>query len=400
MKAESTGSREAAGEAIRKPVGNSATKGTILVVEDEPELSEILEFNLRRNEYRVHTAGDGLTACRLIAEKRPDLILLDILLPDLDGWEICRQVRLHPDPVVASTPIIMLTALGTLDYRLKGLELGADAYFPKPYSVKEVLLSVGSLIARARRTAVLSRELETLRAGARLQGDIQGMLFHELRNQLVVVGGYTRLLQQEEKTSAGGPSKEYMETVSRSSEHLARLAEEMLRAGRLSTGTLSLTVAALDPIRIMKDVAALLKPLARQKGAQVEIQGPGCSAMANESGLRLVLSILLENALKYGGKGNVVRLRTIMQTGGVRLEVADSGPGIPPEETTHIFEKHYRGKTTADESPGSGMGLHIARTLAVVMEGDLEVRSRPGEGSCFTLCLRSDPSKTSALAQS
>ena len=399
MKAESIRSQQAAEQAIRKPGVNAATKGGILVVEDEPELSEILEFNLRRNEYRVHTASDGLTACRLIAEKRPDLILLDILLPDLDGWEICRMVRLHPDPGVASTPIIMLTALGALDYRLKGLELGADAYFPKPYSVKEVLLSVGSLIARSRQTAVLSRELETLRAGARLQGDIQGMLFHELRNQLVVVGGYTRLLQQEEKTSAGGPSKEYMETVSRSSEHLARLAEEMLRAAQLSTDTLSLSVAALDPIRVMSDVADLLKPLARQKEAKIEIEGPSGAAVANESALRLVLSILLENALKYGGKGNVIRLRTITQAGKVRLEVADSGPGISPEETTHIFEKNYRGKATADESPGNGMGLHIARTLAAVMEGDLTVRSRPGEGSCFTLCLRSDPSKTPVLAQ-
>jgi signal transduction histidine kinase len=103
--------------------------------------------------------------------------------------------------------------------------------------------------------------------------------------------------------------------------------------------------------------------------------------------VRLVLSNLLENALKYGPAGNLVQLRSEVRDGRVALEVEDRGPGIPLEELPRIFDKHYRGSAAAGGTRGSGLGLHVARTLALAMNGDLEVRSRTGEGTCFTLWL-------------
>lgn len=363
----------------------SARGATILVVEDEPELAEILEYNLRRNGYAVRTAGDGLSALRLLAAERPELVLLDIMLPDLDGWEVCRRVRQHADPTLASTPIIMLTALGTLDHRLKGLGLGADAYLPKPYVVREVLLCARTLIARSRRAQELSLELRNAREGERLRAEMQAMLFHELRNQMVVVGGYSRLLLKEE--TGGTRARAYMEAVSRSSEHLARLAEELLRAAQFSTGTLTLSSAPLPPARIIDEVIGLMAPLARQQGARIEPSVEECIVLANEQALRLILSSLLENALKYGGCDNLVRVRCAEREGRICLEVEDRGPGIDPEEAALIFEKDYRGRQHAGRIPGTGMGLYAARTLAAVMDGELELRSPSGKGSCFVLWL-------------
>lgn len=125
-------------------------EGKILIVEDEPELAMMLEHFLCGKGFIAAIAGDGLTACRMINAFRPDLILLDIKLPELDGWEVCRLVRKIPDRNLANTPIMMLSALVTEQDRAQGLKLGADDYMTKPYSLKEVEVRANKLIHRYR----------------------------------------------------------------------------------------------------------------------------------------------------------------------------------------------------------------------------------------------------------
>ncbi|MDA1193763.1 MAG: response regulator transcription factor [Planctomycetota bacterium] len=122
------------------------TKARILVVEDEPDLREVLKYNLTREGYRVLTAADGATGLRLAREEKPDLILLDLMLPDLDGLEVCR--RLRGDQSIGGTPIIMVTAKDEEADVVLGLGLGADDYIPKPYRMKEVVARVGAVLRR------------------------------------------------------------------------------------------------------------------------------------------------------------------------------------------------------------------------------------------------------------
>ncbi len=134
--------------------------GKVLVVEDEPEILEPLAHSLQKAGFTVLRAEDGLTACRLIGSERPDLVLLDIMLPDLDGWEVCRLLRQHPDPLVANTPVIMLTALDAAEDKYRGLEIGADLFLPKPYSIREVILHAGNLVRRTQQTLTLEDRVE------------------------------------------------------------------------------------------------------------------------------------------------------------------------------------------------------------------------------------------------
>lgn len=127
-----------------------STTGTVLIVEDESTLAEILEYNLNRHGFKTLMAADGLEACRVVGREHPDLILLDIMLPLLDGWEICRMIRNHKDQQVSQTPIMMLSALSSPKDIEKGQDLGADLYLPKPYSIKEVIFQCRNLIARSR----------------------------------------------------------------------------------------------------------------------------------------------------------------------------------------------------------------------------------------------------------
>lgn len=148
-------------------------RGLVLVVDDEPELAEMLMYSLQQQGYAAISAGDGFNACRLIEKERPDLILLDIMMPDLDGWEVCRLLRSVPDEDIASIPVVMLTALSDLNDRLRGLELGADAYVAKPYSLREVLALTDNLITRRRRELVQREELARLRSREELSADTQ-----------------------------------------------------------------------------------------------------------------------------------------------------------------------------------------------------------------------------------
>lgn len=120
----------------------------ILIVEDELDLIAPLEYSLKKAGYDPVAATDGLTACRLVGEEQIDLILLDVQLPDLDGWEICQLIRRHPTPDVAKIPIIMLTALSSQEDREKGLRLGANAYQPKPYSISDILQIAKELLKK------------------------------------------------------------------------------------------------------------------------------------------------------------------------------------------------------------------------------------------------------------
>ncbi len=111
----------------------------VLLVEDEEALAEILSFNLNKHGFQVFTAADGLEACRIIGREQPDLILLDILMPLLNGLEVCRMVRQHEDRTISRTPIIIMSALSSAKDKLKGADLGADMYLPKPYDIKQVI---------------------------------------------------------------------------------------------------------------------------------------------------------------------------------------------------------------------------------------------------------------------
>ncbi|TRO80576.1 hybrid sensor histidine kinase/response regulator [Desulfuromonas acetexigens] len=359
----------------------------VLIVEDEPELAELLDYNLRRHGYRTEIAGDGLSACRRIGAARPDLILLDLMLPDLDGREICAMVRSHPDPETAPTPIIMLTALGTLEDRVRGVEAGADIYLSKPYSVREVLLQTERLIGRRRAQRETEAALGRLERTGNHEEQWRQMLFHELRNQLLVISGYSNRLADKEP--APELAREYAQAIQRGADYLSRLAEEFLLLRRVESDQQDLPAEPVNPLWLVEDVVGLYRPLAAREGQQLALRTLGTpTPFATHPGaLRLILSSLLENAVKYGKLGGNIEVELIFAAEELRITVVDDGPGIHPEEIERIFEKFYRGTQQSGHSAGHGLGLYSARTLARALGGELHATNRPEGGAEFTLSL-------------
>ena len=364
--------------------------GTVLIVEDEQELAEILEYSLNKEGLQTVKASDGLAACRLVGEHHPDLILLDINLPVLDGWEVCRLIRGHEEKRIASIPIIMLTALNFGEARLKGLLLGADAYIGKPYSVREVVLQTRNLLRRRHQQRSLGETTGGHRRGSALAADIQMALLHELRNQMLIIRGFSELMTKKEAVIPAEKSRTYLEAISQSSAYLSALAEEFLMVRRLEDGQLELPCQRQDPAAVAREVAALLQPAAREKGIAllVDCRERTGLLLLNRTALMVALSSLLENAVKYSPQGSTVTLEcSEPPDGGMHLTVHDEGPGVAAEERERIFERFYRGAATRDQTRGTGLGLYIARTLTRVMGGEISLANRPGKVSRFTLTL-------------
>jgi signal transduction histidine kinase len=363
------------------PAADTAHPPTILVIEDEPDIANLLAYRLKREGFQAHVARDGGEGCRMIEAVRPDCILLDLLLPVLDGWSVCRAIRGHHDIRLSATPIVMLTALGDLDTRVQGLETGADVFLAKTAPFREVLANCRRLVANHRSSFALHVELSRLRTRQRHHDDLQSIFCHELRNQLTVITGFCSLLA---RNLAGKKEGRAAEVIHRSTLSLGSLAEEILLYQRIEADNFSLPLEETVPDRVIDEVLDLYRPSAAAKGIGLERLGnPPARAWLNRSGLKIILSSLVENAIKYSPPGTIVTL--VGQTAGEQFifEVSDRGPGIPDDEKERVFECHYRGRRTRDSSKGTGIGLYAAKKLALALGGSIEVADRREGGAAF-----------------
>jgi signal transduction histidine kinase len=363
------------------------SKGTVLIVEDNKDLVQLLEYNLAQKQYIPVAALDGLTACRMIEEEKPDLILLDLMLPDLNGWEICRMVRSHKHEEISETPIIMLTALDSPGDKLKGLELGADDYIPKPFAIKEVLLKVSRQIRKNRNSQQLNTKIRKLEWRQNKHKEFQDILFHELRNQLLVIRGFSsRILKKH--GLAPGKYRSYAGVIEKSSGFLYSMAEDIILLSKLEIGEYPLPLEEICMEETVRQIISIfIRPAKEEKiSIRFEKAGEFSKIRLNLAGLKICLSNLIENAIKYSPPKTCVTVNLLCRKEKtVVLKIKDSGPGIPEDEMESIFKKFYRGRNVKDNIKGTGLGLYIAKTLVERMGGTIRVLNGDRVGCCFEI---------------
>jgi signal transduction histidine kinase len=377
-------------DTARPSHGSNMRTASILIVEDEPSIIDPLALSLERENYHVLIAEDGLSACRLIGEEEPDLIILDILLPDFNGWEVCRMLRQHPIPRIATTPVIMLTALTSPEDKIRGLELGADLFLPKPFSIRELQLLSAKLIERRQHTILLEQDLQKITRQQEERINFTHLLFHELRNQLFVIDGYTQLL------SSGHKTDNYKDAILRSSEYLNTLAEDMLLIRQVQDGGFRLNSESLIIKDVLQEMIEVYATQAQEKDVNFNLvcDDDGQAILLNRPALKVILSTLIDNALKYGPAGQTVTIDCCQALDLIVIKVIDRGVKIPTEERERIFEPFYRAKTFAKQIRGSGLGLHGVKVLSRAMGGNVNLENIKEEGNCFQVSLPLTPDKT------
>ncbi len=364
---------------------------TVLVVEDTPEIIRVIHLALH-DHFRIFAAGDGKKGLELATRELPNLIISDLMMPEIDGLELTRRLRANPK--TRHIPIVMLTARSDLDDRVAGLDTGVNAYLTKPFSPRELLSTVRSLLGTQDTTTdlLLNQKMDSLEVvAAALAHEINNPLNY-VKNAMVVVADHaqtlTRLAEAADAQKAADAGARMRKLFDVAESGIKRIAATVELMRRYSREGFSRELQPHDVFAAAKDVVNLILPaMARDIRVETAFEGDGAAECVPEE-LHQVLAGLVENALQAVGDGaaGLVRVRGWSENGFVMVSIQDNGPGIKPEHRSKVFTPFF---TTKGPGGGTGMGLAIARRVVMALGGTISLKSQvgPGSGTEFTVKL-------------
>ena len=361
-------------------------KKRILVVEDHDLLLLAIRDILEVEGYEVVTATDGVAGLEVMETFTPDLIVADISMPRMDGYQFLEHVRQNPEWV--PIPFIFLTARAEREDRLKGKALGAEDYITKPFDPQELVVVVSSRIGRAK---AIRQATET--EFEELKQQIITLLSHELRTPLTSVYGYTELALEEASSLPAGDFQQFLIGIKKGADRLTNLVEDLLMVVRMDTGQLEREFRLLGTIHpnvgeVIEQGVRLHEAATDARGIelQLEIQPNLPPVRIYEHFLVDAFNRLLDNAIKFSRKkGKRIRVQVGAQDNKVQIAITDEGVGIPAAELSKLFERFRQINRAKMEQQGTGLGLVIARSLVTSMDGDITAVSVEDEGSTFTI---------------
>jgi len=349
-------------------------KERILIVDDEQDVADLLRYNLEKAHYETVVALSGQQAIEAVRLHTPDVVLLDIMLPDISGWEICKTLR--ESSLGKFLPIIMLTALADEEARIKGLTLGANDYLAKPFSLRELQLKIRKCLDQR-------QMIKSFIAKEQDHDTSLRYLVHELRNSLSVIGNFSALALRKEKDA-----KKYLKTINSTSTHAENLLNDTSLLARLEMEGAAFPIAPVDISAVCEEVADMFRDEAKKNEIGIEIiNTTRYMVKGDRTAVRQVLVNLVSNAVKYNRRGGKVRI-SFDDTGScLQISIQDEGCGVSSEELPHIFDKFYRA-AGSERKKGAGLGLYIVKLMAHAMGGDVTVSSNIDEGSVFTVTFK------------
>ncbi len=363
-------------------------KKGILVVEDHDLLLLAIRDILEVEGYEVHTATDGVDALEVMENFMPDLIVADISMPRMDGYQFFETVRSHPEWV--PIPFIFLTARAEREDRLKGKAMGAEDYITKPFDPQELVVVVNSRIGRAR---AIRQATET--EFEELKQQIITLLSHELRTPLTSVYGYTELALEEATELPPGDFQQFLTGIKKGADRLTNLVEDLLLVVRMDTGQLEREFALLSSVqeninKIVEQSAQMHMAMSAAKGIKIEfdLTEELPPVRVYEQFLIDTMVRLIDNAIKFSRKkGKRIIVKTYATDETVNIAISDEGVGIKASELPKLFERFRQINRAKMEQQGTGLGLSISMALVECMGGRISAESEYGEGSTFTIHL-------------
>jgi signal transduction histidine kinase len=378
--ADGSGGRHVYTGGPERPAPRTAER--VLVVDDNADMRDYLCQLLRERD--VTSAADGRAALELARANPPGLIVTDVMMPEMDGFALLREIR--SDTRTRAVPVLMISARAGEEARVSGLDAGADDYIVKPFGARELRARVNSLLnlSRARREAELQKM--AAEAANRSKDQFLAILGHELRNPLAPI---LTALQLMTLRSDRGNLKERA-VIDRQVRHLMRLVDDLLDVSRIARGKIELRHQTLEIADIVANAVEATSPLLEQRHHVLEIDVPqGLTVRGDATRLTQVVVNVLSNAAKYTEPHGEIRIEARRDGGHIALHVADSGTGISADMLLRIFEMFAQERQALDRSRGGlGLGLTIVKSLVELHEGTVEAHSAgPGLGSEFVIRL-------------
>ncbi len=356
------------------------TSDKILVVDDSPDNVFLIKTILEEEGYEVSTAENGSSALKRIEESRFDLILLDLMMPGMDGYEVTKHIRGNTE--ISFIPILLITAHDSPNVA-HGLDLGADDFIRKPVTVDELLARVRSLLR-------LKHSIDERDEIARQREDFVSRLTHDLRTPLVAEERMMILFLEGALGELSPSMQEALTIMARSNSNLLAMVNTLLEVYRFEAGRKTLAFLPVDISQLIEEVVSELTPLAEQKKLAIKADVGQFKNSTKVVGDRLELhrlfTNLVGNAIKFTDNGSI-SISTEADSsdcGFLNIKIVDTGQGISEEQLATLFERFRPG---SHKRSGSGLGLYLSRRIVEAHQGSIKVNSELDKGSVFTVTL-------------
>lgn len=359
-------------------------KPLVLVVDDEPNGFKVIDAFLKRENYELVYLASGSEALERIDQIEPDVVLLDVMMPVIDGLEVCRQLK--SNPIWEHIPIIMVTALSSKEDLAACLAAGADDFISKPVNRVE-------LTARVRSMLRIKQQWDSLKATMHLREEMSGMMVHDLRNPVttILLGSQFLLM----KDILQGNDLDKVQRIYTAGQKLNSMINDLLLMAKMEAGQLALNYTTIPINALVTAVTSEIAEIAATRKLQLEIElpDPDLEIRGDSNLLHRALDNLLSNAIKFSPKESRIWLsvqpvpvqsQPECEAKQVIIQVADEGPGIKPELQQQIFNKYETGAAIAGVSQ-IGLGLSFCKMVAEAHGGRIYVKNNCPQGARFVL---------------
>jgi two-component system, sensor histidine kinase and response regulator len=357
-----------------------ATAPSILVVDDTPANLQMLSDMLKRRGYRARPVPSGRLALQAAKADPPDLILLDINMPMMDGYEVCAELK--KDPVLSPIPVIFISAYGQTVDKIRAFSAGGLDYITKPFQVEEVEARVAAHVQLRRQQHALESSLAKQRELEKLRDSMVHMIVHDLRAPLTAVFNYIDLVREQEVGYISPESMQNLDLAMKASRWMVQMVNVLLDTSKIESGQMQLRLAECDVGDVITEAIDTVRSLSDEKN--VLYTPAHVRAPVDRDVITRVVQNLIGNAIKLTPPGGEVRLCLHPHPDRLRVEVVDHGPGVAREHHAKIFEKFGQLDSDIRQSvPSTGLGLFFCKLAVEAHGGRIGVDSEVGKGSTF-----------------
>jgi signal transduction histidine kinase len=375
----------------------------VLIVDDNPKNLQVLGQLLKNMNFYIEFATNGTSALEWLEHAKFDIVLLDINMPGMNGFEVCRKIRSNNE--LKNMAVIFLTADNDRESILKGFELGAQDYITKPFDKRELLVRIKTHLSLKRsiesledlnqtleqkveeRTRALIHAKEKAEENDQLKTAFLQNLSHEIRTPMNGILGFAQLLK--DRVINPDTFADYVEIIVKSGERMMSIINDLVEISKIEAGQLSIKNGEFLINELLDELSVNYSKLAAEKGLEFQTitTSPTAALNSDRDVIHLIMSNLIKNAIKFTPSGLVtIGCECINNTN--RLFVQDTGIGIAPEKKEIIFDRFVQGDSSISRGyEGAGLGLAIAKAYVEAIGGSIQLESELGKGSLFSFTL-------------
>jgi len=362
-------------------------KPKILCVDDEAKNLKLLHALLMPQGYEVISAENGEAALECLSSRLPDLVLLDVMMPKLDGYEVCKKIKSKKE--TQFLPVVMVTALRDEEERIKGIEAGCDDFISKPFDKQELLARVKSLLRIKSMHDELQNSYAKLNELQMLKDNLVGLIVHDINNLLMItsINFHRAFIKREDFPE---DIKISLTIAEMHLDELAALVSDFVDIGRIEEGKISLNIEDTDINALISDTLEKMSLVVQYNGIDLKKTGSDQKLrfMLDRGLISRIMNNLILNAVKFTPKDGTIEVSADISKNGLRFSVKDTGAGISPEYKEKIFEKFSQAEgEQANFKKGKGLGLTFCKLVVEAHGGRIWVESELGKGSAFYVTL-------------